>query len=41
MTWKDKENHELMLKEVLKCANGYLQEAFKMISQERFAGKVA
>ena len=39
MTWKD--NHEIMLQEVLKAAGGYMQDVFKIVSEERFAGKIA
>ena len=30
-----------MLKEVLKCASGYIQDVFKIVVDERYAGKVA
>jgi hypothetical protein len=29
VTWK--ENHEIMLKEVLKAASGYMQDVFKLV----------
>jgi hypothetical protein len=30
-----------MLQEVLKAAGGYMQDVFKIVSEERFAGKIA
>ena len=39
VTWR--ENHELMLKEVLKCAEGYMQDVRRIVRDERFAGKIA
>ena len=39
VAWK--ENSELMLKEVLKAAGGYMQDVFKIVTEERFSGKVA
>ena len=36
-----KENHELMLQDVLKRASKYMSDIFKVIIEDRFAGKIA